>query len=254
MPSSALMPRSASWADTQPSEPSATQVAQALGTTSRGPGLLILSPTGHGIFRNRHATRLIRELQGSRPQGQASMPLPTLLMSCVNDVIELLHRHPNRGRWDQVELTRVLHAESGLILARFYAVPANDAQAQVGYVVGLLEPLHLAAQPPYAARTSFRFSGRERACVTHLVQGMTDKEIANHMGISEYTVKAHFKQIRKKTGACNRAGIIARVLGQIEGAAPADLTTEATSVAKTGLSVVSSPLPAGESHVPLTPS
>jgi DNA-binding CsgD family transcriptional regulator len=63
---------------------------------------------------------------------------------------------------------------------------------------------------------NFRFTEREQACVTHLIQGMTDKEIARHLGLSEYTVKDHFKQVRKKTDATNRSGIIARVLGRAQ--------------------------------------
>lgn len=254
MPSSALMPSSASWTDSQTTQPSAVQVAQALGATSHGSGLLVVSPDNRCIFRNRQATRLIRELQGPRLQGQAGMALPALLTSCVNDLIDLLHRHPNRGSWEQVELTRVLSAEQGLILARFYAIPAAEGEAQIDCVVGLLELLPLTEQPADTPQTHFRFSERERSCVKHLVQGMTDKEIATQLGISEYTVKAHLKQIRKKTGACNRAGIIARVLGKTECAAPADLTTKATAIAKTGLSVVNSALPAGVSQVPLNPS
>lgn len=204
-------------------EPSPFQLAEVLGNVSDGPGLLIISTAGRCIFRNQQARRLIRELHGSRMQGRATVGLPTALTGCVQDVIDLVQRHPNRGSWDRVELTRVLSAERRLIVARFYAVPAADIDARIEWVVGLLEPLPITAQPTDRLRTSFRLSEREGSCVTHLVQGMTDKEIANQLGISEYTVKAHLKQVRKKTGASNRTGIIARILGRPQSHQPASL-------------------------------
>lgn len=157
----------------------------------------------------------------------------------MKDLIDLLYRHPNRGSWDRVELTRVLSAERCLVFAWFYAVPAAEADAQIECVVGLLELLPITEQPSDAPRTNFRLSEREGSCVTHLVQGMTDKEIANQLGISEYTVKAHLKQVRKKTGACNRAGIIARVLGRAEVPHPVVPAANSISTANTHLSLVS---------------
>jgi DNA-binding CsgD family transcriptional regulator len=104
-----------------------------------------------------------------------------------------------------------------MILARFHAVPAATESAQISMIVGLLEPISVGQRSAETLTPAdFRFTEREQACVTHLVQGMTDKEIARHLGLSEYTVKDHFKQVRKKTDATNRSGIIARVLGRAQ--------------------------------------
>ena len=102
-----------------------------------------------------------------------------------------------------------------MVLSRFQAIPAASIRARIALIVGLLEPLSLTSQSGRRPATpDFQFSDREQACVTHLIQGMTDKEIARQIGISEYTVKDHLKHVREKTGAANRAGIIARVLGR----------------------------------------
>lgn len=230
------------------------QLACALGAVRQGPGLLIFSASGRCMFRNQQAKHLIRELHGSRTQGRAAISLPTALTGCVQDVIDLLQRHPNRGSWEQVELTRVLRAEQRLVLARFYAVPSADTGAQLEWVIGLLEPLPITAQPTDMLRTQFRLSERERSCVTHLVQGMTDKEIANQLGISEYTVKAHLKQVRKKTGASNRTGIIARVLGQPEGAASTARTVQSALMSTPRVSGAGRSLAAGEHRLLHDPS
>ncbi len=235
MLSSALVPRSVTRTTTHLARPSALQLAQALGATHCGPGLLVVSPDGHCVFRNRHATSLMRELQWPKARGRVIGSLPTPITTCVNDLLELLQRYPNRVNWNQVELARVLSAEWCLVLARFYAIPADDAQTQLECVVGLLEPLPITESPSDAPPLHFRFSEREGSCVTHLMQGMTDKEIANQLGISEYTVKAHLKQIRKKTGACNRAGIIARVLGRAE--APHVAVPAASSTSREGITL-----------------
>jgi DNA-binding CsgD family transcriptional regulator len=104
-----------------------------------------------------------------------------------------------------------------MILARFHAVPMEIEPTQISMIVGLLEPFSMTQhQAGTHAPTNFQFTEREQACVTHLIQGMTDKEIARQLGLSEYTVKDHFRHVRKKTGAMNRGGIISRVLGRAD--------------------------------------
>jgi LuxR family transcriptional activator of conjugal transfer of Ti plasmids len=61
------------------------------------------------------------------------------------------------------------------------------------------------------------FSRRERECVTLLVQGMTEREIAARLGIKEVTARFYLDNARSKTGARSRthlAGIAALWFGQ----------------------------------------
>lgn len=55
------------------------------------------------------------------------------------------------------------------------------------------------------------------ACVADLVlRGLSNKEIAAHCRISEFTVKDHLKHIYQKTGAHQRTALLARLLGTLD--------------------------------------
>jgi DNA-binding CsgD family transcriptional regulator len=58
----------------------------------------------------------------------------------------------------------------------------------------------------------YGFTKRERTVVEDLIQGRTNKEIASDLGISLPSVKAHLKQIMRKTNTSTRTGVLAQIL------------------------------------------
>ncbi len=58
----------------------------------------------------------------------------------------------------------------------------------------------------------FKFSRREQQAVVLLLQGLTNKEIANRMNISPNTVNTFFRLIMIKMGVSSRSGILARMI------------------------------------------
>jgi DNA-binding CsgD family transcriptional regulator len=67
--------------------------------------------------------------------------------------------------------------------------------------------------PPVAPH----FSRREQECVMLLIQGLTEREIAERLGIREVTARFHLDNARQKTGARSRthlAAIAAQWLGR----------------------------------------
>lgn len=61
----------------------------------------------------------------------------------------------------------------------------------------------------------FGLTGQESRVLSHLANGLTNKEIANLMSLSEVTIKMHVRSILKKLGANNRtqAALIAKRSG-----------------------------------------
>jgi len=57
----------------------------------------------------------------------------------------------------------------------------------------------------------FRLSKREADVVEELVSGLTDKEIAQQLGISVETVRAYLKSVRAKLGVSTRTAIVSIV-------------------------------------------
>ena len=61
----------------------------------------------------------------------------------------------------------------------------------------------------------FRLTPREKQAVTLLLQGLGNKEMAEHLGISANTVKAFLRLVMIKMGASSRSGVASKVLGLV---------------------------------------
>ena len=53
---------------------------------------------------------------------------------------------------------------------------------------------------------------REKDCITHLIYGMTSKEIAREMGISHRTVECHLVALKVKMGCLYKSQLITKIL------------------------------------------
>jgi two-component system, NarL family, nitrate/nitrite response regulator NarL len=73
-------------------------------------------------------------------------------------------------------------------------------------IMVLVDALRSAPVSPMevASPNSFRLTGREMEIVTSIVDGATNREIAQKLSISEQTVKHHLTNIFGKTGVSNR--------------------------------------------------
>ena len=67
---------------------------------------------------------------------------------------------------------------------------------------------HLALRQNLQARNRSQLSRREQQLLTLLCAGLTNKEIANQLHLSEHTVKNHVHRILRKTGTTDRVELI----------------------------------------------
>ncbi len=68
-----------------------------------------------------------------------------------------------------------------------------------------------------AAAERYRLSPRERQTLALAVQGLSNKEIAAHMGVSPNTVKTFLRLIMGKMGASSRVGLIRKTIQILAG-------------------------------------
>jgi len=64
------------------------------------------------------------------------------------------------------------------------------------------------ASKPAASEATASFTVREREIVDLLMQGMSNRQIANALGITEGTVKKHLNHVFRKLGVHSRALLI----------------------------------------------
>lgn len=214
------------WGDIEQPKPirprllSVTQALSLIGGTNKaagGPGIVVLNQEQDCIFSNPAAERLLNELRSGEYLTRAFDRVPRSMKRCCQDLDTMLKWCANSSTWGRVQLTRVLGEEGKMVLLRLQAIPASAPHAQGYLTLGLMEPYASRAMSwPSPIPSNVQLTMREQTCVTYLAQGMTNKEIALQVGISAHTVKDHLKRVMEKTGASNRAGIIARVLGRVQ--------------------------------------
>ena len=72
----------------------------------------------------------------------------------------------------------------------------------------------------------YHLTEREQMVIIYLMLGFTNKEIANRINLSEYTVKEHLKRIMHKTQTTTRTGLLARMIFPTPKGAVPDVLSE----------------------------
>ena len=68
------------------------------------------------------------------------------------------------------------------------------------------------ARPTISDKRRFELTAREEEILAGLAKGMSNKQIANALGICEVTVKLHLRHSYKKLGVCNRVQALNAIL------------------------------------------
>jgi len=80
-----------------------------------------------------------------------------------------------------------------------------------------------------AAGSSRHFTAREREIVSLVVAGLSDKEIARHLDVSDGTIRVQLHAIYRKAGVANRTALAAAVhRARLGGQQTTDIEKEAT--------------------------
>jgi DNA-binding NarL/FixJ family response regulator len=107
----------------------------------------------------------------------------------------------------------VLNEASAMdVVGAVRAVARGEAVCPPRLVTHLLA--HVSAQfgegPSTQVRQQLGLSKREQQLVPLIAAGLTNKEIATHLGLSEQTVKNHLHRMLRKAGARDRLAIVER--------------------------------------------
>ena len=101
---------------------------------------------------------------------------------------------------------------------RVFTLKSHMANGAGPSLAILLERNHRAPLDLGLVAQEFRLTQRETETLGLLMQGHATKQIACRMDISPNTAKAFLRSLMFKTGACDRSGILARILQFSQGA------------------------------------
>jgi DNA-binding CsgD family transcriptional regulator len=179
--------------------------------TGRSLGILVLSPSMHLIYMNWTARDLCYRVNNGRTGRRMNGVLPIEVVELCQEVGTLMRTQTDPKDWEQVRVRHQAGSVKDPVQIMGFAIPDPEGTDQSRIFV-ILE--HLAEQSGAALRQSrahFKFTPREAATLQYLMKGWTNKEIANELGVSEHTVKAHLKHIMQKTKSTTRTEVLAHV-------------------------------------------
>ncbi len=176
-----------------------------------GPGVLVLSPSMQLVHMNHQAWELVGRI-GREENGKAvNGGLPAALMQVCAEIQSSFMNRTDTKDMEQLEVKRLAGNEDRPVLLRAFGLPDYNGNPQALILILLEEVGRQNRALTKQAREQYRLTPREQEVLEHLVRGLTNKQIANLLAISEATVKEHIKQIKKKTHSTTRTGILAHL-------------------------------------------
>lgn len=189
-------------------------------------GVILFNSTGQLLFMNNEAQAFTRQLHPLSTRENGTCLIPEEIHTVVRDLIgRLLHcDHPKDCESIQVE--RLCFASDQRLLLRGLCIPDEPLARNSRFLI-IVERLNQQKLecPDANIQQRYHLTEREQMVIIYLMLGFTNKEIANRMNLSEYTVKEHLKRIMHKTKTTTRTGLLARMIFPTpQGAVPGVLT------------------------------
>ena len=177
-----------------------------------GPGILVLTSTRHVLFQNQEAAELCRLINRWQVRQEARGVIPADLVAFCEEIHSVLHASEDVKEWEQFQLQRMIGDPDAPILLRGFGLLDPEGM-QPSRVLIIMEKVgHRKAASTEKVKEQYQMTDREEAVLQQLANGLTNKEIALLLGISEQTVKEHVRHIMHKTGTTTRTGMLGRVL------------------------------------------
>jgi DNA-binding CsgD family transcriptional regulator len=169
-------------------------------------GVALLNLAFHPIAMDEGAATILSavwtDTHGGPPAPELASELPPVILEHL--------RQSGPGGMSPTEVR--FNVRNRLYVGRAYLVETHDGTLHRGCVVLHLERESDISDACLEVSLKYRLTDREREALRGVANGLTSKELAERMNISPSTVKTFLRLIMIKTGAPNRAGIVAKLL------------------------------------------
>ncbi len=187
-------------------------VAQAASEKRTNPGVIVLTHQGQLLYLNHEASELCAEINQARLGQVARGVLPIEVVNLCHAIAEKITGVQDVKAWEGMQIRLLIADLAPPMLLRGFGIPGPDDLHQARVLILLDRVVSREPVSISQAFGRFQLSIRGRAVVKWLVQGHTNKEIAEQLGITEQTVKEHIQRLMRKTRTTTRTGLLARLL------------------------------------------
>lgn len=176
-------------------------------------GIILFTSTGQLLFMNSEAQAFTRRLQPLSTRENGACLIPEEIHSVVRDLIGRLMRCDHPKDCESIQVERLCFANDQRLLLRGFCIPDEPLAKNSRFLV-IMEQLsqQTLKYPDANMQQRYHLTEREQMVIMYLMLGFTNKEIANRIHLSEYTVKEHLKRIMHKTQTTTRTGLLARMI------------------------------------------
>jgi DNA-binding CsgD family transcriptional regulator len=189
-------------------------------------GVILFTTTGQLLFMNTEAQVFTGQLQPQSTRETDTGLIPEQIHTLVHDLIGRLMHCDHPKDCESIQMERLCFANDQRLLLRGFCIPDEPLARNSRFLI-IIEQLNQQKLecPDANMQQRYHLTEREQMVIIYLMLGFTNKEIANRINLSEYTVKEHLKRIMHKTQTTTRTGLLARmVFPTPEGAVPDGLS------------------------------
>ena len=178
-------------------------------------GVILFTSTGQLLFMNSEAQVFTRRLQSLSTRENGACLIPEEIHTVVRDLIGRLMHCDHPKDCESIQVERLCFANDQRLLLRGFCIPDEPLARNSRFLI-IMEKLNQQKIecPDADMQQRYRLTEREQMVIIYLMLGFTNKEIANRINLSEYTVKEHLKRIMQKTQTSTRTGLLARMIFQ----------------------------------------
>ena len=175
-------------------------------------GVILFTTMGQLLFINKEAQAYFRQLQPLAIGKTGGCLIPPDVHSVVRDLISRLFECEHPKDCESIQVERLFFSSEQALLLRGFCIP-DEPIASRSRVLVTIEKLHQRLGcPDTNLQDRYHLTQREQMVIIYLMLGFTNKEIANRLNLSEYTVKEHLKRTMQKTKTTTRTGLLARMV------------------------------------------
>jgi DNA-binding CsgD family transcriptional regulator len=176
-------------------------------------GIILFNSTGQLLFMNTEAQTFTQQLQPLSTRENGTCLIPETIHTVVRDLIGRLMHCDHPKDCESIQVERLCFANDQRLLLRGFCIPDEPLARNSRFLV-IMEKLNQQKLecPDANMQQRYHLTEREQMVIIYLMLGFTNKEIANRINLSEYTVKEHLKRIMQKTQTTTRTGLLARMI------------------------------------------